>query len=126
MGFVGVFPTIHIPSDVSAPQLREALYHPRDWLGFLLVGTEIPALRVARSMFIEFLRKKQIASQRFEHMLPGTNSFWVTNRCFPMFERCPHQIGNQPVAGPIAAADHVARSRRCNGHSSSLARVEKK
>ncbi len=65
------------------------------------------ALRPAR-----VARRAQIAAQAVQHVLPRPRRLGRADRERLAALRRAHQVGNQPVLGPVAAADDVAGARR--------------
>jgi hypothetical protein len=67
-------------------------------------------LRIARRIgrFGQRLQEHQIPRQTVEHVLPGARRLRVAQHQRLTGQRRAHDIGDQPVLGEIAAADHVA------------------
>ena len=79
--------------------------------GVLLVRTEIPSLGVFTRRFAQPLGEQQVAGERFEHVLPRTHRLRVAHLHGFAGDGGAHRVRNEPVRGPVAAADHVAGAR---------------
>src|SRR5882757_11336443 len=61
--------------------------------------------------------RREVAGQRFEHMLPGSHGIRIAQRHRHASLERPHAIGNEPIGGPVASANDVAGSHRCDWRS---------
>ena len=53
----------------------------------------------------------EVAAVRVEHVLPGRTASGLRTTTGVAGERAAHQVGDQAIGGPVAAADHVAGAR---------------
>ena len=78
---------------------------------FVLVGPEIPAAGEALRVLEQALREQQVARERLEHVLPWPGRARVADLDDVAARGAAHDVGNEPVFRPVAAADDVARAR---------------
>ena len=78
------------------------------------VGAEVPG-RGQAGIGKEPLGKQQVGAQGFEHVLPGTGRRRRAHRNRLTGLEGPDRIGHDPLLGPVAPADHVARPGRGQG-----------
>src|SRR3954451_5238533 len=70
--------------------------------------TEVPGGSEMGFSGKQALGEREISGQGFQDVLPWTNRFWAANQNgFPGTESA-NQVGDQAIAGPIAATDNIA------------------
>jgi len=95
-------------SRTVAPDPGQIVDDPRHRFGIVVVRAEVPAFSVLSTFGVELFGKRQIARERFEHMLPGPDRIRAADHDLATFFDGAHDIGNQPIQRPVAAANHVA------------------
>ena len=80
------------------------------WVAAAAVGSEVPARGDVLALE-QSLGQQQVARQGVEDVLPGADVFRVAHGQRPPPRGGPHQVGNQAVLGPVAAADHISGAR---------------
>ena len=79
---------------------------------------KIPAGRPAGRRLCEHRASEgQIPGERLEHVLPGTDRRGVSHRHGFARRQVMHDVGDDPIDGPVAAADHVAGPHRGQLHT---------
>ncbi len=76
------------------------------------IGPEIDSARRGLGRFHERLGEREVSSERLEHVLPGPDGIRIAQPDRLARLQRSDTVRNQPVGGPIAAADDVARARR--------------
>ena len=76
------------------------------------IRPEIDSARRAVGRLHQRLRQREIPRERLEHMLPRPDGVRVAQRDRLARRERPDAVGNQPVGGPVAAADDVAGTGR--------------
>ena len=117
MRLMRVLAAIRHPARALTPCRSEPLHDPLHRLGIFIVRAEVPAFGIGRAFFIELLRQHQITGQRLQHMLPGAGGVGVADVDRTAFCDGAHDIRNEPVVCPIAAADDVARPAGSDRHA---------
>ena len=80
--------------------------------------TEIPAAGPAGRRLREHRAGEgEISGERFEHVLPGADRRGVSYRHRLACRQMPHDVRDDPIDGPIAAADDVAGPHRRQLHA---------
>lgn len=73
---------------------------------------EVPGADRVRRAFGERLGQQEIALGRFQHMLPGPRRLGVAQLEAAAPLESANRVRDQPVLGPVAAAEDVAGARR--------------
>src|SRR6202043_2627496 len=89
------------------PQLGHAPHYPADLPRVVVGGAEVPSAGKVGGI-PQCLSEHEIAGERVEHVLPRANGIGVADVDGLAGERGAHDVGDAPVGGPVAAADHVA------------------
>src|SRR5512145_3160871 len=102
-----------VPSPLT-PTLQKELDQFGDWQRFTYLGPEIPA---ARPLWLRrgghTLRQEQVATERFEHVLPGSNRKRIAHdHAFTPTEGSNH-VADDAISGPVTPTDDVACPCRC-------------
>src|SRR3990172_5904213 len=108
------------PGRSIAPMLCEKIRNPRYRPHIVIVRAKIPPLGMGFSILPKTLRQKQITRKRFEHMLPRPHAVRVADGDSLALRDGPHDIGHETICRPVAAADHIAGTRRGETHGAVL------
>src|ERR1700712_1259657 len=104
---------VDLPLGRASPICGEVAHNPLDRLSVGVAGTEVPGGGETRAAGVEFLCEREIAAQRLEHMLPGRGSGGVADlELFPAGEGA-HDVGDEAIGGPVAAAYDISRAGGC-------------
>ena len=94
---------------------------PLDGASVLVAGSEVPRAGKLWTVLMKFFRERQISAQRFQDVLPGSGCHGIANLQRRRGFECAHDVGDQAISGPVAAADDIAGAR-C-GYGDSVLRV---
>src|SRR5262245_38120792 len=95
------------PIGVVSPRPSHFVCNPRHRLGICVDWSKIPSRSKSRGLLCESLHEHEIAAQRFQYELPWSDSGRVSDQAGLTCEKRPHEIGDELVTGPIAAADCI-------------------
>ena len=116
--------------DAPSPQYcRHPFGNPRDRTRIFLIGPEVISRcesRSTRRFAKKLLGKPNISVNGLKNMLPRTNRMRPPNPHRLARQKSSNKIRKQPVARPVASADHVARTRRRHGNSVHRQRLNRK
>jgi hypothetical protein len=68
--FMRMLAAVILPHCAFAPQSGHLLDDPADRLGIILVRTKVPSLGESDTILVQAFGQRQVAAQRFQHMLP--------------------------------------------------------
>ena len=79
----------------------------------LVRGAEVPGTLVAAALTQHSGPQPEVAGERLQDMLPGTNGIGVAHDDGFARHEGSHGVGDDPVGCPVATADDVAGAGRC-------------
>ncbi len=93
-----------------APGRHQPLDQLRNGKSLARQGAEIPGIAPGGVVGLQHPSGQgEVAAERFQDVLPGPNGPRRADRHGPAGRQAADGVGHQPVAGPVAPADHVAR-----------------
>src|ERR1035438_4763307 len=104
------------PRPSVAPHLHEFGRYALDWPNVLIARSEVVGRSELRMLREECLSQHQVTVQRLEHVLPGTDGIGTPDYNRLPGEESADQIRNEPVLGPVTAANDIAGARRSQAH----------
>ena len=107
VGLVGMLVGVGDPTGSPAPKFRGLFDDPAHRARILIIRPKIPAFGVGGAVLIKPFGQQEIAAQGFQYMLPGANGVGVADAGGLAAFEGGQQVGDQPVLGPVAAADDV-------------------
>jgi hypothetical protein len=125
-GLVGAGSIVEDPGGTVAPETGHLFGDPGDGANVRIRGAEVVGGRKARVVGEKFLGEQDVSVQRLEDVLPGTNRVRPTNADGLAGEEAAHQVGQQAIAGPVAATDDVAGSGSGEGDAVTIESVDGK
>src|SRR4029077_3506926 len=108
LGFPWVHPSVWDPLGAYPPRLRQLVCDPGDTFCICVSGTKVPSGCKVRTVFAEPLAKEEVAMQRFKHELPRSDGGRIADLAGLAGKEGTDEIGNELVAGPIAAANRIS------------------
>src|SRR5687768_11063533 len=100
-----------------APELGELIRQILDGNGVIARRSKVPSLGKSGFARGESLCQHEIAAQRLEYVLPGTDRVRTTDNDGSVRDDATHKIGDNSIFRPVAATDNVAGARRSNQHA---------
>ena len=101
----------------AAPEIDQLVGNFRRRNPFLLRRPEVPGAAEGDFAGQQLAPELQVAAERHQDMLPGTDAMWVADEDGGVVHECFHAVWHQAVGGKVAAADDVAGPDGDDGHT---------
>ncbi len=108
---------IDAPRRAFTPEGGELVHDPFHWLGVVTAWPEVESFCENHTIAIKTFGERQVAAQRFQHMLPGADGARASDDHWFAQSESRENVGDQSVSRPVAAANHVPCTHGRQGHA---------